>query len=680
MIKIEAQNAFFKSQTRQAELAACLDEAFDVTYGSYGQGQPFWLCDPKPQVSERFGFSQEIVALYSSHPKPDARLLTSLSSLLNQKELRARVDRIVSLIIYEGDPATIKALTEREHDRILVPIAASELIDKQRGPFFIRAKIAERVGQFDLFGMSSPIQHDRYFYGRQNLVQELLTRAVARREQSGLFGLRKTGKTSVLFAVQRRLEETETLCEYMDCQNPGIYGGRWWNVVDELTRRILKSANQRVGGTTLKFTESASPNAAVEFMRVVKAVLELQGISQIVLLFDEIEFLTPTIANALGSHWDADFQALWQTVRSTSHETGGRLSFIVAGVNSSSVEQPNFEGGANPIFQLAVPYYLEPLSDNSVRDMVRTIGKYSGIAFDEDCYSYLQKTYGGHPYLIRLACSEVVKTKGPVGPEQKVQITLADLLARRAEIKARLNQPIKDILLSLVWWYPDEYEFLRVFAEDQDFANEFIAASPDLAIRFGKYGLLDQATSTFSILDMRDFLIEFGAEYKKAISPFRRGDMPLDVLPTVPNLDDLSALFDKRTAIELALRKLVMMVFGYMSAFDDAAISKRIIAGLGKRAGQDPAQLFIGRRPQDAINELFLSDLKPVYVANWSTFTPYFGINPLRFEMNMDTINIARRVDSHTKPVSEGDKLNFYNSYSWFETILKKIPNIFPGT
>lgn len=676
MIKKEAADIFFNGQARQSELASNLDEAFDITHGGFYQNQAFWVCDPKAQTAERFGFSQELVALYSPHPKPDARLLTSIRNVLDRQDLKTRADRVVSLVIHEAESSAVMSIIDQEPDRILVPIRAQELADKAKPAFFVRSKIAERVGQFDLFGMSSPLQHDRYFYGRQTLVQELLTRATSRREHSGLFGLRKTGKTSVLFAMQRRLAGTDIHSEYIDCQNPGIYGGRWWHVLDEIARRIGFASNAAHSGPPIVVKDSSSSEAATQFMKIVKVALGEGHFSQIVLLFDEIEFLTPDISNNLGSHWDADFQTFWQTIRATSQETGGRLTFVVAGVNPTSVEEPNFQGGANPIFQLASPYYLEPLSTPAVREMVRTIGKYSGMAFDEGCFAYLQKTYGGHPYLIRLACSEVARAKGVATATDKTQISLADFSASRDAIRTRLTQPMKDILLSLVWWYPEEYEFLRVLAEDADFAQQFLVESPEISSRFEKYGLLDASSRVFQISDMQDFLRQNGAAYKKAISPFRRGDLPAEVLPSRPDIDDLSVLFERRTEVEIALRKLLLMMFGIVSAFDDSAISKRIVSGLPKNGSRDAAQLFVGRRPQDAINELFLSDLKPVFVANWSMFTAYFGIKCDRFEMNMDTINLARRVDSHTKPFTPAEREHFMNSYSWFDVVIKRIPGM----
>ncbi|MEX6506944.1 hypothetical protein [Jiella sp. M17.18] len=351
------------------------------------------------------------------------------------------------------------------------------------------------------------------------------------------------------------------------------------------------------------------------------------------------------------------------------------MTFCVAGVNPSSVEQSHFDQIPNPIFQLAVPFYLDPLTRASVRDMVRSIAKYSGATLDEDCFDLLSAEYGGHPYLIRLACSEVLRSLGEMPVDRKVKISKDNFSSLKDRIAIRLTQPIKDILLSLVWWYPDEYELLCLLADgDVSFVQDFLASEPEKASRFARYGLLEADNAAFAIKELRSFLVKSGEEYKGSISPFTRGDLPLECLPDEPDIADLSALFESRTKIEYALRKLLMIVLNYRFAFDDLKVASAICSALPNN-GQK-VQLFVGRPPKEAVNELYLSDLKPIFVRNWDNFSAYFGIKPDRFEMNIDTINIARRFEAHTKPVTEKDFENFQNSYSWLRTQLQKVPGL----
>lgn len=677
-IKQEARERFFSAHPEQSVLADALDEGFDVTFGNQYGGQYVWLCNPKNGVAERFGLEKEVIVLYSPHSKTDARMLTNLENIAISPDFRHRVDKVVAIIVHEGNSEATAELLTQTNDWVIVSIHADELRNKQRGDFFLRSKLAERIGTFDLFGMSSPIKHDKYFYGRDPLVQEVVQRIALRKENSGIFGLRKTGKTSVLFALQRRLSDKDILIEYIDCQSPGIYGGRWWQLLQEISTRLCHSVATK---TSKKFVDLGVYDqscAANSFNHLLKRIVSLNGSNQVALLFDEIEFITPGISNSLGQHWDEDFVPFWQTIRSVSQELAGGLVFVVAGVNPSSVEQSHFGQIQNPIFQLAVPYYLDSLTRTYVRDMVRSIGRYSGFGFDENCYDFLQETYGGHPYLIRLACSEVARAIGEVPVEKKIAISKSNFEQQSNAIRDRLSQPIKDILLSLVWWYPDEYDLLLLLADgDTNFVLEFLRETPEKAVQFVRYGLVHSDSGAFAIRDLRDFLNQYGESYKNVISPFKRGDLPLEALPEQLNLADLSVLFERRTEVEALLRKLILMILGYRTGFDDKEISAKIIKALRPRSGMsDQSQLFVGRRPQEAINELFLSDLKPIFKGNWDDFGPIFDKKLERFEMNMDTINIARRFEAHAKPVPAIDKDEFLNSYSWFKTRLSKVPNL----
>jgi hypothetical protein len=677
-IKEDALDAFFRTRPDQEMLAAALDEAFDVTYGAYQFGQAFWLCQPKPFAAERFGLQREVIALYSPHERADARLLTALENISRAPEFRHRVENVVALVIYEGSKEPIEDLSAQNKDWVIVPLSAMELKARGAQAFLIRSRMAQTIGQFDLFGMSSPIKHDKYFYGRDAIVQELVQRALVRKEHSGLFGLRKTGKTSVLFAIQRRLDEKGAITEYVDCQSPGIYGGRWWAVLEELAHRMLESA-ARIGCPPAAALSFDATGAANSFIRTVKWIQERSAVEQIVLLLDEVEFITPGIANHLGQHWDVDHLPLWQTIRSASQETRGFLTFCVAGVNPSSVEQSHFGQVPNPIFQLAVPFYLDPLTRVTMREMVRAIARYSGAVLDEDCFDLLNAEYGGHPYLIRLACSVVLRSLNEIPVDKKARFSKSHFDALRDKIAIRMTQPIKDILLSLVWWYPDEYDLLCLLAEgDTAFVQDFLASEPEKLSRFARYGLLEANNGSFAIKELRTFLVKSGAEYKNAISPFTRGDLPLEYLPEEPNIADLAALFERRTEVEYALRKLLITVLEYRLGFDNTKVANAISVALPKNNG-DRTQLFVGRLPKDAVNEIYLSDMKPVFVRNWDNFSAYFGPKPDRFEMNIDTINIARRYESHTKPISAKDLENFQNSYSWLKARLQKVPGLIPG-
>lgn len=668
---------YFLGFDDERELANRLDEAFDITFRNTFGGFSFWLADPKTQTKERFGIQQEVLVIFSPHTKTDARVLTAIENITRSPDFKHRVEKVLFLLVHKGSTEDTNALLATSVDRIIVPIHIDELTNPQRGNIFLRSKVASAIGNIDLFGMTSAITSDKYFFGRNDLVQSLITRTIIRKENSGLFGLRKTGKTSVLRAIQRRIEDRPILAEYLECSNPGVHSARWWQVLENVLERCINTLKLEFK-KTVEFEGGYSQiNAGTKFSSDVKTILRNGELEQVVLMLDEVEFITCGVAGTLGQHWDNDFVPFWQTLRSTHQETKGGLVFLVAGVNPACIEMSHFSGIPNPIFQLALPHFLEPFNSSQVREMVRSIGKYSGLHFDENVYQYLQSTYGGHPFLIRIACSEIWKASDTLNPERLTSLNIKEFQLLQSGIKSRLAAPIKDILLSLVWWYPEEYDLLQILASgDRDFVAEYIEQGQKSILKFAQYGLLMPGSNTeFAIADLRDFLNSFGDSYKNDISPFTRSDMPPQFLPEVPDLNTLSRLFEKRSEIEIKLRTAIMMYLNVKYTFDSSKISQSIIKGLPRRSDRkDPKDLFVGRLPKDVLNQLYVIDLKDIIITNWDVFSPLFDNKKQRFEMNMDTLNIARRAEAHSKPITSSEAGEFENSYSWLLTRLSKIP------
>lgn len=680
-IKQEADSIHFSHYPNERVYANALGEAFDITSAGRSKQFSYWIADPKEHVRQRFGLLQEVLVIYSDHLTVDARVLSAIDELSGMRDLRLRIDRFIYLLICSGADTFTGDLVRTSIDRVVIPITAKELIDPQRGNFFVRGKIADAVGVIDLFEMSSPIRADKNFFGREDLVQLLTARCLSKRENSGLFGLRKTGKTSVLFALERRVRDSSVITEYVDCQNPGIHAMRWWQLLAEISERIFRKTSLSFSDSSFSEHHVVEAAAAKAFDRDIKFIIEKTG-CQIILMLDEIEYITHGLSGALGKHWDSDFHLFWATIRAVQQETLGAITFIVAGVNPSCVEISHFGTVSNPIFQLAVPQYLEPLKKEGVRDMVRKLGRYGGLDFHEDVYDYLRKTYGGHPYLVRLACSEVWKAFHNTNPDRNVPVKISSFESSRPSIRQRLARPIRDILLSLVWWYPEEYDLLQILASgnssDEKFVREYLHGKPEQITQFARYGILNDDNSSFAIDDLRSFLVNNGLEYKNEVSPFSRTDMPQQVVSDAPDLVLLSKLFNEKVEIERDLRRIVLVVIGSSVLFDQTRLAKALIEGIKPRSDRKkPEDLFLGREPREVIADLYMLDLKGIILAHWDKFKPMFR-DKSRFEMNMDGINIARRADAHTASISAEEQKDFQNSYHWMRQCLRPVIDNLP--
>ena len=638
VIHPEAQASHFDSHIDEGVVARLLDEAFDITHASELEDLSYWMAQPTAIASERFGFQKEVAVIYSRHERTDARSLRLFKKLLTDRrlDLSDRVEPSVFLVIHNGDPDELGGLLQTFSDQVVVPFTATD-IRANKGTNFIRRRLADTLGRLDPFGLSSPITADRDFFGRREFVQTLYSRTRAQRQNSGVFGLRKTGKTSVLFALRRRLEAEGIIATYIDCQSPGAHSGRWWQLLEYLIERIERSVQvlnpsmKRSATVHLEYTQA---NAAQRFAADVGALLGDGDTDQVVLLLDEIEYVTPEISGRLSQHWDEDFLPFWQTIRAVHQELEGRLVFVVAGVNPACIERPHFEKIQNPIFELADSRYLEPFGEAGVRDMVRTIGRYGGLQFDEAVFGDLTRIFGGHPYLTRLACSEVWKRVESTS-EALTKTDNRDFDDAREKVRLRLAEPIRDILLSLVWWYPDQYDLLRILADgDESFVHTYFSDSPEEMAQYARYGLLDAESEKFSIELIREFLLQHGDTYKAQVSPFTRSNVAPDILPALVTDQDLLELFQGRVDIENRLRRVIVLYLAVVNGYDDGKTATAIIRGLPSRSDRrDPGQLFVGRSPGVAMEDLYLDDLRVIVEANWETFKPLFEDKaPVRYE------------------------------------------------
>lgn len=179
-IKRDADEAFFSARIEERELAHRLSEGFDVTFGRTHGELSKWLADPLPHMRERFGFAKEVLVIYSRHRRTDARVFSAIENISRDSEFRHRIDRAIVMLIHCGDIDETQALLREKLDWIIVSIHVQELMNPNRGNLFLRSRIADSIGSFDLFGMSSPITDEKYFFGRDDVVQNLIIRSVER--------------------------------------------------------------------------------------------------------------------------------------------------------------------------------------------------------------------------------------------------------------------------------------------------------------------------------------------------------------------------------------------------------------------------------------------------------------------------------------------------------------------
>jgi hypothetical protein len=633
----DAEAAYFNRRPQMRALVAPFLCCFEVTRAfsrSTGPDQVecFYLRGEQ-HISELIGLEREFLVVYAPYPEFQARTIKLHDQVVSEDKLR--LDPVGTMIISD-DPRTSDAV----HDYIvadperppIVAVSRQELEATKDVPA-IRALLTSHLFRRDLYGLESPLRTDTTFFGRSEIVSELLDRFRGG-QNSGLFGLRRIGKTSVLYALGRRAEAGGVgKYLYLDVSSPGTYQLRWWELLQLFIRQLAQPLNlqradrSKIRGITIDYDERSG---ATHFKSdIVSLATKFPG-KRILLLLDEIEHITFDIGP--DDHWKRDFLPLWQTLRSVHQDTGGQLGFVVAGVNPHILEADRVGSFDNPLFSTTKAYFLAPFDLTSTREMVRRIGKFMGLHVEESLFHHVFCEYGGHPFLVRQACSLLSK-KVTVRPGE---LSTALFESEKPGIALALEKNVKQILNVLGIWYPDEYEMIRMLAQgDRSSFVEFAQSSAEFTQHVEGYGLVAEARSnarmTIGIVE------RYLARQPKKIAESASDD----------NEAVLTEISRRRNRIEVALRQYLRE--GLLFAEGKKAMEAALASLPSERRSVLNQHSY-----KEVWPELYFDELGKILAKNFSGFQRRIGSKEEEVLAWIAQVNRCR-ADAHAKRLSVDD-------------------------
>jgi hypothetical protein len=465
-------------------------KGFSVTWAKrktyHGTSLSVYFLQPEEDMSVAFGFENELMLVYSWYTMAlQAATMQAAEQFMREWPAGGRVENMVYFLVSEASGVEDRISSycaQNQESRIIVGFDADALRSKKDDEWFVRGVLEHQQFGRDLFDYRKPLKNDTYFFGRSDLVSKYCD-AIKASENRGLFGLRKTGKTSLLFKVKRRVLDYKTgHFLYYDCSDPGVYGKRWFELLERITRDIASEAS--IGITAkYRFDEKHAPDAFVDVVKRSK------GLERIALVFDEIEYISP-VAKGADGHWVTDFVPFWQTFRACQSQQN-YISAIIAGVNPHVVEVDTIGQVQNPLFGI-VPYdFLLGLSKEDTRTMVRTLGAKMGLLFAEGAIAYLDDNYGGHPLLTRIACSLVNRWVHETGRKKPAHISAEDLRSEEEIRDSDLAFYCRHVVSELSQFYPDEYMLLELLASGQIADYVDLAREPESTRHLVQYGLIN---------------------------------------------------------------------------------------------------------------------------------------------------------------------------------------------
>lgn len=372
------------------------------------------------ELAEGYGIAGQILVrcIFKSEVMlQDLHALDKQARLLRDSGL---IEEQILLLVLASVPDNLehllfKRIEDRTHNEpAIIPIPQAVLEGQEEPLRALRGILDRWLYRRDLFALNSPVV-GRRFFGRSKPISEL-REAILTAAPTGIFGLRKVGKTSLLKEIERRSSEAGDLTVYMDLLRvpADISDTRWlyWKLATHLREchqhAGLRQFQWRLGGMYADFLD-IQPNFPVatafdaDLTNLLKtiATASITPRPKVVLLLDEVERLLPTTLGKPGFQGFFDF---FSYLRGVCQETQDFV-LIITGANAGISDAPQFDGRDNPVFNFFKEVYLQLLEPNESNTMIRALGRGMGIRFNEGACTVVHALTGGHPFFARQLCS-----------------------------------------------------------------------------------------------------------------------------------------------------------------------------------------------------------------------------------------------------------------------------------
>lgn len=452
---------------------------------------------PSPAIARQFSINLEIpllIATYETSLQP--RVLRQLDT---SKELRESTSADKDFAILVATDRNAERFT-RDRTRFSYPILTIYTDDLRDGKYLttdLRSEIARSMRSMNHFDNSNEIHQAADFFGRVQDV-EALTHLASVGQSVGIFGLRRAGKTSLIHQVRQQLERRDIKSIYVQL-NGIVDADDLRQVLVRETARVLSDA----GGSVPKNSGMLDNNFELTHDNVAakRWIYELDALVQqidtdMVIALDETDHANEeTVQHDESSTADRRqmnlvIQHLRGLIQRRADRSDRKLSLLAAGTAASIFEQSIRFGRDNQLFGFASSRPLGSMPRDEMREMVRVLGKRSGLRFDDHrVFDSLLEEYGGHPHLTRQACARVVE-KVQADPKADVphHVSMEDLESvYRSTAENSPAHATRQTFRAFEYWYPDEADVIMEAVKDSK------PARPDSITHAVDFGICDSS-------------------------------------------------------------------------------------------------------------------------------------------------------------------------------------------
>ena len=323
-------------------------------------------------------------------------------------QMRPGVHPQAGFLVYSESPTAVAVLrmAEARLNQLAVipmPLAAMERV--KDSPAEARGLLQEYAERYlpgrNLFDDRNAIGDAVAFFGRGSLLAKL-EQELNNRQSLGLWGLRKSGKTSILLQLEQILRaHTVVRIDLQAFTARGPFGNRIFN---EILRQLCVALH-RLGRQVAcpEFPANApAHDSAFEFVGAVTRIASQLGEAlmapPIVCMLDEMERVLPGSAEAAE-----EFNVTFGALRSLCQDKRV-MSLLVTDLFPDATQinhWPVTGTGTNPLFNFLKSVYAGPFRETDTVQMIQALGKLLNFELEPGELQRIHALSGGHPFLAR---------------------------------------------------------------------------------------------------------------------------------------------------------------------------------------------------------------------------------------------------------------------------------------
>jgi hypothetical protein len=366
-------------------------------------------------------------------------------------------------VVYKDQPPTIHhlGLLRSQTSDQLIPISARAmeraLATKTATADDLRRLEEPFVMRTDPYDEQRPVEADVLFFGRTH-AQETIPPALLQGQHVGVFGLRKVGKTSLLNRLRDRLSANP--CAWIDCQGYAPVAIDLFNVIllklsDELWRLGVKNIPEHEAARDANMFRE-------QFLALHRAWSKRAAASRMIVVFDELDKYFPERKDSAHETALREYVALFRMLRALAQEQ--KCLSVLAVAYRPDINRQNFLSdsvGENPMYMSFQEYFLGFLDERDTIGMIREIGRWRSIDWENNALRLVFELSGGHPLLARFIASDAC------GQGSKRKVTAHDVENTGAVIRtAFYRHRVGGYIHESVWRFlrSDEQNVLRMAA------------------------------------------------------------------------------------------------------------------------------------------------------------------------------------------------------------------------